>query len=336
MSLRLEMLRAARRAPELLGDSADLVCRFLLAEQNPDGGFRNRAGQSDLYYLPFGLAGLAAVAGPEWKSSSYSSALQNTLSKTTDYLQGFGEGRHLDFIHLCSLVRSWAALREFQPELGPAAELQTIAQRLELNRTADGGYNPVPGGTHGSAYGACLALGAYQDLGQGVPNAPGLVGSLLQLETPEGGYTNQLSAGIVPAIPHHITTTHRPGVGAGTNATAAAVAVLRGLGAPVSDRVRTWLLARLHPGGGFIAGSTAPVPDLLSTATALNSLAVMGVAFEAIRELCLDYVDSLWTSAGGFYGYWGDDHLDCEYTFYGLLSLGHLNENNGKDETTAL
>jgi hypothetical protein len=38
----------------------------------------------------------------------------------------------------------------------------------------------------------------------------------------------------------------------------------------------------------------------------------------------LDFVDSLWTNRGGFFGSWLDDTLDCEYTYYGLLALGHL------------
>jgi hypothetical protein len=46
--------------------------------------------------------------------------------------------------------------------------------------------------------------------------------------------------------------------------------------------------------------------------------------FGKIKEPCLDFVDSLWSNAGGFHGHWGDDHLDCEYTYYGLLALGHL------------
>ena len=68
----------------------------------------------------------------------------------------------------------------------------------------------------------------------------------------------------------------------------------------------------------------APIPDLLSTATALHALVGMKASLEPIKEPCLDFVDSLWTSAGGFYGNWADDALDCEYTYYGLLALGHL------------
>ena len=41
-------------------------------------------------------------------------------------------------------------------------------------------------------------------------------------------------------------------------------------------------------------------------------------------ETCLDFIDTLWTARGGFFGHWEDTHLDCEYTYYALLALGHL------------
>ena len=73
----------------------------------------------------------------------------------------------------------------------------------------------------------------------------------------------------------------------------------------------------------------APIPDLLSTATALHALSTLGLSIQdtdaggARRELALDFVDSLW-SGRSFYGHWEDDVLDCEYAFYALLALGHL------------
>ena len=48
------------------------------------------------------------------------------------------------------------------------------------------------------------------------------------------------------------------------------------------------------------------------------------IELDPIRESTLDFVDSLWTSRGGFLGSWADETLDCEYTYYGLLALGHL------------
>ena len=63
---------------------------------------------------------------------------------------------------------------------------------------------------------------------------------------------------------------------------------------------------------------------MLSTATALHALSGMKASLESVKEPCLDFIDSLWTSAGAFYGHWADDVADCEYTYYGLLALGHL------------
>ena len=40
------MLQVARLAPKPLGDSAEAVAGFLRGQQNPDGGFRDRGGQS--------------------------------------------------------------------------------------------------------------------------------------------------------------------------------------------------------------------------------------------------------------------------------------------------
>jgi prenyltransferase beta subunit len=109
-----------------------------------------------------------------------------------------------------------------------------------------------------------------------------------------------------------------------TNATAAAVTLLHQLEMPINTGVADWLLARVHSSGGFLATPKAPIPDLLSTATALYALACLDVEIEPIRERCLDFIDTLWSNQGGFHGHWADDHLDAEYTFYGLLALGLL------------
>ena len=65
------------------------------------------------------------------------------------------------------------------------------------------------------------------------------------------------------------------------------------------------------------------MPDLLSTATALHALASLGVDFSPTVEPCLNFVDTLWTGRG-FCGHWADEIVDCEYTYYALLALGHL------------
>jgi hypothetical protein len=202
-------------------------------------------------------------------------------------------------------VRCWAALGKKRM---PDSLAKALLARLEAFRKPDGGYDSSTSKQHGTAYGSFLALGAYQDLGKFPPRPLSIVQSLKLLETPDHAWNN------APGLP----------VGS-TNPTAGAVTLLRHLHLPLNPAVGDWLLARLHPQGGFTAVPGAPMPDLLSTATALHALASLDRRLTtAQRERCLDFVDSLWSAAGGFHGHWADDHLDAEYTFYGLLALGHL------------
>ena len=282
------MLQVARLAPQQLGESRDLVAAFLRARVNPDGGFQNRAGTSDLYYTVFGLDGLIALQEP-------------LPAATAGYVDTCAR-QDLDFVHLSCLARAWAALKR----VPDAHAVEPLLARLERFRSDDGGYATSGGAAHGSAYAAFLALGAYQDLGRTMP-VDGVAASLHALKAADGSYANH------------------PGMRSGlTTATAAAVLVLRHLG-DVPDRdAGIWLLDRCHPRGGFFASPTTAVPDLLSTATALHALSSLHLPLGGLREPCLDFLDSLWTNRGGFFGTWADDDVDCEYTYYALLALGHL------------
>jgi prenyltransferase beta subunit len=307
MSMALEMLQAARRSPELLGSSSELVVQLFLRQQAASGGFVDRAGQSDLYYTVFAMAGLGALKGHGSPGGFSAFSLARRLSKWL----GTFNAESLDLVHLCSLIRCRAMLSKVGLG-GKGGRSEEDATLLERFRAADGGYSAVRGAEAGSAYGAFLACGAHQDLGLGVPDPERLKQSLLALQDVEGGWSN-----FRPGQPMAISS-------AGTNATAAALVVLRELNTAAPPKAIEWLLARAHSGGGFVAAPGVRVPDLLSTATALHSLALSGVSLASMRDKCLDFIDTLWTKEGGFYGHWGDTHLDCEYTFYGLLALGRL------------
>lgn len=289
------MLQVARLSPRLLGKSADLVAQFLASQRNDDGGFCDRGGTSDLYYTVFGLEGLLSLeAEPSLRG----------VDAVARYLRRFGGGEGLDLTHLACLARAWADLSH--PTRVPPAR-RDIARRIESYRSRDGGYGLVPDARHGCLYGAFLALGGYLDLGLELPASSRLLLSIERLRSCDGGYSNE------------------PGCAVGlTPATAAAVWLLRHLGQAPEPGLGSWLLARHYPWGGFFASPRALVPDLLSTATALHALSSFEGSVASVREPCLDFVDTLWTSRGGFFGHWEDDTLDCEYTFYGLLALGHL------------
>jgi len=265
--------------------------KFYRGLLRPDGGFADRAGKSDLYYSVFGLQGCAAtgVAPP--------------TAVVRSYLESFGDGEQLDSVYLSCLARCWAML---DGETCPPAVGSPVLERIEACRSADGGYARQPGRAAGSTYGCFLALGAYQDFRADMPDPDGVERCLAELAVGDGSYANDaaMPIGSVPA-------------------TAAAVIVLAHVGAAADPGAAAWLLARHDPAGGFRAVPVAPEPDLLSTAVALMALRKLDADISAIRPPCLRFVQSL-ADAGRFAGHPGDETLDGEHTFYGLMALGCL------------
>lgn len=278
----------ARLAPKVLGESAELVKTFLQSQLADEGAFCNRDGRPDLYYTVFGIEGMLA--------------LQATLpvERIAAWLSRFGDGEGLDFVHLCCLARCWSALGL------PDIPAQTFAARLENYRAPGGGYHPAAGREHGSAYGCLLAAAAYEDIKLDLPDGEEVKQCMDKLLAADGGWTNEpnMPLGIVPA-------------------TAAALALYRRMRWEVPASSIAWVMDCCKD-GGFLAFPQAPLPDLLSTAVALHGLVGAEADVSAIKESCLDFVDSLWNAQGGFHGNWTDHSLDCEYTYYGLLALGHL------------
>ena len=296
------MLQVARLAPKVLGEATELVGSFVLEHLNDDGGFRDRDGASDLYYSVFGLESLIALQR------------ELPIDAVARFLSSHGDGEGLDLIHLSCLARCWACLKpgpSASPGRAAPDELRSaLAARLSSFRSDDGGYHvtaSADAATTGTVYGCFLALGAYQDLGLELPEPDGVFRFVESMATADGGFSNEraMSVGTTPA-------------------TAAAVALLRHLRRPAPPAAGEWLAARCKSDGGFLAAPQTPLPDLLSTAVALHALAGLEHPIETLREPCLDFIDSLWTNRGSFYATWADQELDCEYTYYGLLALGHL------------
>lgn len=292
MTIRLDMYGKVTKAAAALGDSLETVRGFLRRQLAPDGGFQGRDGRSDLYYTVFGLEAALALG------------IDLPRERLSAYLGSFGAGDALDLVHLTSLIRCRANLAE---SCDP-----TDGDRLLRYRSKDGGFSTETPMDRGNAYGSFLALAACQDLGWDLAGFEAVAESVQSLQMPDGGYANE------PAL----------AIGA-TPATAAAICVLHYLKRPVPESAVRWLLDRAGPRGGFTAlpltGDLA-IPDLLSTATALYALSLVKSLGDSERETHLDYLDSLWSPQGGFRGHWGDEVVDCEYTYYGLLSLGCLAE----------
>jgi prenyltransferase beta subunit len=298
MTIRLDMRRAVAKAREPLGDSADVVREFFRRHLSDDGGFVGRDGRSDLYYTVFGLeASLALEASIPYQ-------------RVADYLRGFATGESLDLVHLACLVRCRVNLAERDGGSLDLADRRVMTEHLMQFRAADGGFSTAAGAERGHVYGSFLALGVCQDLQVNDLEPEALVRSVCSLQRPDGGYSND------PAMPV-----------SATSVTAAAITIFHYLGVPIPTSALQWLAAQAHRYGGFTAIPSGPeiaIPDLLSTATALHALTLIGVDMDEMREGNLDFLDSLWDVRGGFQGHPADDVLDCEYTYYGLLSLGDL------------
>lgn len=288
MSLRLEMVQVSRLAPRLLGDSTQLVRDFVVGQLTPDGAFVDRVGKPDLYYTVFGLNCLQA--------------LQEEIPETVrTFLRSFGSGESLDLVHLACLARAWSAAGGLESETQAA-----LLERLAAFRSTDGGFATEPGQAQSAVTSSFLAFGAYQDLGGTTPDTVGLIASVQAREAADGGYVNE-----------------PPAVAGSTPATTAAIALLGQLRQPPAKSAVKWLNAR-HIHGGFAAAPGLDMPDLLSTAVVLHALATLQRPLQRFVEPGLDFIDTLWTNRGAFHGHWADDDVDCEYTFYGLLALGHL------------
>jgi hypothetical protein len=281
------MLQVARLAPAVLGEeSCSLVSAFVRSRLDPGTGmFRGRSAGTDLYYTSFGVDCLTAL------QAELPRALPATLA-------AFDPGS-LDFVHACCLARLLSAVGAAPPD--------GLYGRIESFRSADGAYHQRGGSPTGTAYASLLAYGAYADHRRRVPGGDALPDAVAALRCPDGGFANDLDLPL-----------------GGTPPSAAALTLLRNFQRPVPADLPAFFFSCYDASGGFRAFRGAPMPDLLSTAVSLHALDGLQADFSSIKDAALDYIDTLWSAEGGFHGNWSDDALDVEYTYYGLLALGHL------------
>jgi len=286
------------KARRLLDDSADSVRCFVLNQQDADGGFCGRSRNSDLYYTVFAMEILIALECPA------------PIERVHAFLRTFDHGQALDLVHLASLARCWADLADCTGRSVDTHVQEGMIQRMQGLRCSDGGFSTNASDIHGNAYGCFLALTMCQDLGIDLPEPELILKCLKSLATDDGGFAN---------MPNSMLAT--------TPSTAAALCVHHILGHALPEDPAVWLMHRIHSQGGFcaIAGEgRLNLPDLLSTATALQALSYSRLPLQQPSARHLDFLDSLWDPRGGFGANWADPAIDCEYTYYGILSLGHL------------
>lgn len=276
---------------------------YLRSFRGPDGGFRGRSDESDLYYTGFALRGLAILGELDVE----------TAAKATGYLRRRLKTKAtiIDFMSLLYGALLVQVAHGHDPFEGSAADWpEAVAATLESLRRPDGGYAKSEDGSVGSTYHGFLVVLCLQLLGRDVPDPAGLVRFMRAQQRDDGGFTE-------------IVAQKR----SGTNPTAAATAVLQILGAlddVERQDIREFLLEMQGGEGGLHANSRIAVADVLSTFTGLLTLCDLGAKTAFDAAAAERYVRSMELPEGGFRGAELDPEGDVEYTFYGLGTLALL------------
>ncbi len=277
--------------------------RFLRSLQQPDGGFRGREGDSDLYYTSFAVRGLAM--------------LDELTASDCDSLATFLRGhdwRQLGVIDLMNWLATALAVQgvsgidvlDGEPSAWPAE----MATKLEAVRTKDGGYAKSTEGASGSTYHSFLVSLTYELLGLPLPRPKDLGQFLFDRQRDDGGFVE-------------IAPMRR----SGTNPTAAAVVLLSRLSlvdGEVTSDVTGFLRDVWSGDGGFAANGRVPFADSLSTFTGLLTLWTLDQHRDFDLAAIAGFIRSLEFEGGGFRAASWDEAADVEYTFYALATTALL------------
>ena len=274
---------------------------FVLAQQNSDGGFSGREGESDLYYTSFAVRSLAILG----------ELSAENCRQLAEYLRSFsalelGVVDLVSWLYSAVVVQATSGIEVVEEDIASWAD--AIAERLESVRTADGGYAKSTEGAAGSTYQSFMVALTYELIGRAVPHPNALIQFIYDRQRDDGGFVE---------IERMLRS--------GTNPTAAAIALLTmydALDTEIREDVREFLRSVRSSDGGFQANSRIPFADGLSSFTGfltLQDLRIPSILRPEQVELFVTHSEfGLELPTGGFRGAAWDDQADVEYTFYGL------------------
>jgi geranylgeranyl transferase type-2 subunit beta len=309
------LLNAKSRLSE---EAISLLRSFIDSKKYHKGGFIDRSGKPDPYYSVFGY------------TLSYLFDIEFDTKKEQKALKRWEEKNKIDFVHAISLIRCYYLLEaidlagsfgKVSTTLASSKFLQNlvgkkVAKKIQkkhssLLKTIDSYKSDNEGFNHlekhskyASVYANFLAYGLFEDLYLGKGERIKIAESCMELMLENGSFVNHLKS--------------KQGI---SSTTAAGIILLNSIGKPIFESSE-WLKEQIQSHGGFLAGEDVPVADVLSTATSLLALGIVGTADDGIKGKAVEFVNLHWHDAGGFFGSIADQIPDVEYTFYGLLTLG--------------
>jgi hypothetical protein len=197
----------------------------------------------------------------------------------------------LDMVHYAAYVRA-RMINEWEQ-----SKIEFLLKNIKRKAIRPlSSFAVVPNSDAESPYAQFILYSLCEDTGNTPPNA-----CLSAYCSDSGGYAN--------------TRNGNPS----TNATAAALMVAGQSKGYLFMRDVEWLRDEQKSNGGWCAEQHTPLPDLLSTATALFTLHCYGIK---PRYSATDFIEGHWLDNGGFAATLLEDESDVEYLFYGLLALG--------------
>ena len=275
------MLRTLKRATLSLGDEATDLIRSFVEDRMTDEGVFVDRSGKADIYYTSFGLLLSHVLG-----------IKRNYTATEQWLNSI-DSSTLDMVHYAAYVRSRMLNRLQQSK----AKFLLSSISKEPIREAES-FAAVPNNDLRSPYAQFILYSLCEDTGNATPAS-----DLAPYHCADGGYANARDG--------------EPSV----NATAAALMVQGQNGRYNSSTDVEWLRSEQLTSGGFRAERNTPLPDLLSTATALFTLRCYGVE---PRYSAAEFIEAHWLDDGGFAATLMDEESDVEYLFYGLLALGTL------------
>ncbi len=285
----------------LLGNALNLldeqgreeVLNFLIRQQNPDGGFRDRGGRSDLYYSLFGGLMLGAwgvghgvrraeTEGAQLETRNPKHATEAIL-KLKKFIVGQRNSEVPGFIEKCCLV-----LLQKELKTGRNSQLKAM---ISLGKSFWKGRHSI--NISYRSFVLFLTLDAV------LP------------------FRRILKIGAKRMLVRTTIDQHSP------CSEVAAKVFLKKMMNMESSEDQELLKSFACESGGFRAFAHLNHADMLSTAVALFALNYADCDLRLLKPVCLDFIGQNFTD-GAFLSGDGDPTADVEYTFYGLLALGVL------------
>ena len=277
----------------LQGTRREELRAFYLAALDQNGGFRGRKGVGDLYYSGFAIRGLFLLG-----------MLDD--AKLLPRIETFLEEQcrnDLSPVDMLSWTFCTTLVSAVQNKELLSKQRESLLNRWEMFRRLDGCFAGSEKTAVSSTYTTFLTAIFYELLGETERSLSIPVKPILERRRADGGFVE------LPPLRY-----------SGTNPTAAAVGLLTILEVPLPEKARTveFLCRCQQSTGGFQAHARIPLPDLLSSFSAVMALHDLDATDQINRSALRSFVTSLRSPDGGYFGMLPDQQSDVEYTFYGM------------------